>query len=190
MGFIKRLLGKQRPTISKKDIPDMIKVAKFVKWFIENDPLVKVIRNRSSNIIFNEGYRPKAGNLNNPEKYNPNIKELWEWFFTKIYVDLNLLKDANKEEFRDFIDLLDEAGKKTLTNAFKISSKYGLSFENVSYEKEIEKIPEGKEREHFKMNFFEDNVLGAEIRILAWLYHEYFGEWYRLKENKNGKIGN
>ena len=39
----------------------------------------------------------------------------------------------------------------------------------------------------FKVNFLDDCVLSAEIRILAWLYHEYFGEWYQLKENRNDK---
>ncbi len=95
-----------------------------------------------------------------------------------------MLKNANKEEFRQFIDILDEAGEETLITAGKIASKYKLNFDNFIYEKEIEKIPAGTEREWFKINFLDDNVIGAEIRILGWLYHAYFGEWYKLKENR------
>lgn len=185
MGFFKKLFSSKRPILKKMEIPDMEKVAGFVHWFIKNEPLVNVILNRSNNIIFNEGYRPKSGVQNNPESHNPNIGSLAEWFFTKIYIDLNFLKDSSKEKFREFIDLLDEAGKETLTNAGNIGDKYHLNFENFVYEKEIEKIPEGSDREWFKLNFLDDNVLGAEIRILAWLYHEYYGEWYQLKENRD-----
>jgi hypothetical protein len=95
------------------------------------------------------------------------------------------LKDASKDEFRQFIDILDEASTETLTTAGEIATKYDLNFENFVYERKIEKIPARTEREWFKINYLDDNVLGAEIRIFAWLYHEYFGEWYQLKEKRN-----
>jgi len=185
MSIFQKLFVSKRPTLKKKYIPSLDKVAKFVIWFIKYEPISNAISNRSSNIIFNEGYRPKSGIQNNPETYKSNINSLSEWFFIKIYLDLNMLKDANKNEFRQFIDSLDEASIETLTVAGEIATKYNMKFENIVYEKEIEKIPHGKERDWFKINFLADNVLAAEIRILAWLYHEYFREWYQLKENRN-----
>lgn len=185
MNIFQKLFSQKRPTLKKNDIPNFEKVAEFVIWFIKNEPIANAISNRSSNIIFNEGYRPKSGTQNNPESVKPDINSLEEWFIVKIFIDLNMLKDANKDEFRQFIDILDEAGRETLITAGEIATKYDLNFESFVYEREIEKIPNGAEQEWFKINFLDDNVLGGEIRILAWLYHEYFAEWYQLREKRN-----
>jgi len=185
MGIFQKLFGSKRPILKKTDIPSFEKVAEFVAWFMKNDSHVRTISNPSSNIIFNEGYRPKSGTENSPESINPNINSLAEWFITKIFVDLNMVKDASKDEFKQFIDLLDKASTETLITAGQIATKYDFNAARFVYEKEIEKIPAGEEREHFKVNFLQDNVLSAEIRILAWLYHEYFGEWYQLKEDRS-----
>ncbi|MFX1508299.1 MAG: hypothetical protein ACFFDC_19635 [Promethearchaeota archaeon] len=187
MGIFKKLLGKKRPVLERESIPEFGKVAEFVLWFIKNEPIVNTIPNKSINTIFNEGYRPKSGIQNNPESFNPNIKSLSEWFLTKMYIDLNMLKDATNAEFRQFIDMLDETSKETLVTSGLIGEKYDFNFEEFVYDAEIEKIPKGVERDLFKVNFLDDCVLSAEIRILAWLYHEYFGEWYKLKENRNEK---
>jgi len=58
----------------------------------------------------------------------------------------------------------------------ELSSKYGLDMEHFNYERDILKFPAGPDREGFKVNLMRDEVLSAEIRILAWLYHEFFGE--------------
>lgn len=172
------------PTLKKEDIPNFNKVAIFVKWFMKNDELV-TISNPSTNILFDEGYRPKSGMPNDPESINPNISNVEEWFITKIFLDLNMLKDVTKEEFMQFIDILNEASTETLITVGRIALKYNLDFENFVYEREIEKIPAGIERERFKENFFTDSILASETRILGWLYHEYFGEWYLFKELRN-----
>ena len=184
MDILQKLFGSKRPPLRKMDVPSFEKVAKFVAWFIKNDPFAKTISNPSSNIIFNEGYRPKLGTQNSPESINPNISTLTEWFITKIFIDLNMVKDTSKDEFRQFIDLLDKASTETLITSSETAIKYNLKATRFVYEKEIEKIPPGEEREHFKVNFLHDNVLGAEIRILAWLYHDYFGEWYQIEEDR------
>jgi len=185
MSIFQRLFGQKRPALKKDNIQNFEKVAEFIIWFIKNEPIANAISNRSSNIIFNEGYRPKSETQNNPELVKPDINSIAEWFIVKVFIDINMLKDATKDEFRQFIDVLDEAGKETLITAGNIATKYDLNFEKFVYEREIEKIPDGTEREWFKRNFLDDNVLGAEIRILAWLYHEYFGEWYQLREKRN-----
>ena len=185
MAIFKKLFGSKNLTLSKVDIPRFEKVAEFVLWFIKNDPFAKTISNPSSNFIFNEGYRPKSGTQKSPESINPAISSLTEWFITKIFIDLTIVKDASKDEFRQFIDLLDKAGEETLIKAGNIAIIYNFSAGSFVYEKEIEKIPPGEEREHFKAFVLQDNVLGAEIRILAWLYHDYFGEWYQIKEDRS-----
>ena len=102
-----------------------------------------------------------------------------------MFIDLNKLQCVTKQEFLDFIDKLDDEGKETLMTGGLISVKYDLSFDNFVYEKEIQKIPIGEERDLFKSSFLSDNIIGAEIKILAWLYHEYFNEWYNISEKRN-----
>lgn len=184
MNIFNKLFGIKRPVLKRNAISDFEKVAEFVIWFIKNEPIANAISNRSSNIIFNEGYRPKLGAENNPKSVETEVNSLAELFIIKVFIDLNMLKDTTKEEFRKFIDSLAEAGKKTLITAGEISRKYDLNFGNFVYDREIEKIPTGIERELFKINLLEDNVLGAEIRILAWLYHKYFNEWYQIEEKR------
>src|SRR4030066_597449 len=103
MGLIKKLFSPKRPTLAKADIGQVEKVAEFVVWFIKNEPIANAISNRSSNIIFNEGYRPMlVGTDNDTELLNPNISSLPEWFVTKMFITLNELIHASKEEFQGY----------------------------------------------------------------------------------------
>lgn len=184
MSFLKKFFKAQMPTLSKNDIEDIEKVRQLVSWFIQNDPNVSVVSSRSSNIIFNENIKPHFEQDGNPDDFVSNIESLSEWFVTKIFIDLGKLKDASKEEFVQFIDSLCDLSHNFLISAGEVGEKYNLSFEGFIYENEINKIPNGKERERFKENFLKDNVISAEMRILGWLYHEYFDDWYRLKEDR------
>lgn len=175
----------KEPKLKKEEIPNFERVNEFVAWFIKNDSIANTISGISSNIIFNEGSRPLTGAGNDPESFKQDINNLAEWFTIKIFIDLNnSLKDIKKDEFEKFIDLLDETSMETLVAYGDIGIKYDFDMDHFVYEKEIKKIPDGWERVLFKTNFLSDNVLAAEMRILAWLYHDYFGEWYKPKNNK------
>lgn len=170
-----------RPVLSRDETFDENKTAEFVKWFIKNEPFANAISNRSSNIIFEAGNIPSVPHGYNPPK-NKNFDNLADWFVAKLTQDIKELKTASKIEFKNFLDKLGEAGNKTLITAGELAVKYNLNFEKFVYENEIQKIPAGKERDLFKKNFLDDNVIGAEQRILGWLYHEWFGEWYKIPE--------
>ena len=68
--------------------------------------------------------------------------------------------------------------------AGNLASDCDLNMERFDYEREIEKIPPGIDRDRFKLNLMQDALLSAEIRILAWLYHAYFDEKYQLREKR------
>lgn len=172
-----------RPTLKKEDISNFERVSEFVNWFIKNEPIVNVFSGLSSNIIFNEGIRPIIGNSNDPEVFKDDINDLKEWFVIKIYIDLNNnLKNYNREEFELFIDLLNKNSEETLVIYAEIAMKYNFNMEKFVYMNEIKKIPNEHERAIFKVNFLSDNTLAAETRILAWIYHDYFNEWYQPKK--------
>src|SRR3989344_6088466 len=170
-----------RPVLSREEIFDENKTSEFVKWFIKNEPFANAISNRSSNIIFEAGNIPSVPLGYNPPK-DKKFDNLSDWFVAKLTQDIKKLKTASKTEFKSFLDEHGEAGNKTLITAGELAVKYDLNFEKFVYEEEIQKIPAGKERDLFKKNFLDDNVIGAEQRILGWLYHEWFGDWYKIPE--------
>lgn len=170
-----------RPVLSREETFDENKTSEFVKWFIKNEPFANAISNRSSNIIFEAGNIPSVPIGYNPPK-DKKFDNLSDWFVAKLTQDIKKLKTASKTEFKSFLDEHGEAGNKTLITAGELAVKYNLNFEKFVYEEEIQKIPAGKERDLFKKNFLDDNVIGAEQRILGWLYHEWFGEWYKIPE--------
>ena len=170
-----------RPVLSREETFDENKTSEFVKWFIKNEPFANAISNRSSNIIFEAGNIPSVPIGYNPPK-DKKFDNLSDWFVAKLTQDIKKLKTASKIEFKSFLDEHGEAGNKTLITAGELAVKYNLNFEKFVYEEEIQKIPAGKERDLFKKNFLDDNVIGAEQRILGWLYHEWFGDWYKIPE--------
>lgn len=176
------LFSNRRPIINKNDVSDPQKVKDFVQWFLKHEKLVTTLLEPSNNIIFNEGYRPFYEEGSNPEEITKMITSLEGWFITKMFTDLNLLQNAPKEDWRNFIDKLDKLGEKTLITSGELAIKYGLNTKQFIYTKEIVKIPPGKDLEIFKTNYLRDNVLGAEIRILAWLYLNYFNESYKIDD--------
>lgn len=185
MNIFKKLFNKGRPVLKKEDISNFERVTEFVTWFIKNDEIANTISGHSSSILFREGVRPITGDQNDPASIKLDINNLPEWFIIKMFIDLNKLKDAGKNEFEQFIDFLSETSMETLVIVGEMGIKYNFDFNHFVYEKEIEKIPDGWERTSFKTNFLSDNVLSAETRILAWLYHNYFDEWYKPKEKVN-----
>lgn len=173
------ITGEIRMTISRDEVSDESKVKNFVNWWIQGDKFVKSIKNRSTSIIFNEGFCPKIIGKN-PWQYKNKYKNLSEWFIAKIYLDLQELKNYEKKEFKKFVDTLAE--DTSILVGGEIAYKYNLNFENFIYEVELRKIPTEEERKTFKKYYLDDIVISSEARILGWLYYEWFGEKYKPTE--------
>ena len=120
------MFNKKEARLDRKDIPDFDKVIGLVVWFIKNDKLVSEVNSKTNHIIFNEGYRPQ------PELENLNAKanDILDWFCMKLFLVLNFLKDSNKKEFADFIDILSEVDGNSLVQTMEIGMKYDFNFSN------------------------------------------------------------
>ena len=171
------MFNKKEARLDRKDIPDFDKVIGLVVWFIKNDKLVSEVNSKTNHIIFNEGYRPQ------PELENLNAKanDILDWFCMKLFLVLNFLKDSNKKEFADFIDILSEVDGNSLVQTMEIGMKYDFNFSNYIYELEIEKVSNEEERGLLKVYWLTSTVVSSEVRILAYLYAQYFGEPYQIK---------
>ena len=167
-----------RPVINPEDFSNFSIVADFVNWFLRNDKFVKSVYVRSSSIIFSEGIRPSILIGSNPDSYKSNIENISEWFIIKIYLDINTLNDYSESSFHNLMDKIDTASRETIITSGSFFINYNLNTKKFVFEKEILKIPGGIEREAFKRNFLDDNILSSELRILMWLYFNYFNSSY------------
>ena len=96
------MFGQRRPKLIRNDIPNQEKVFTFLAWFIENDQNVKVVTNRSCNLIFNEGFRPRLIKDFGSKEIEYDCNNIIEWFLLRIYCDLNGLKECHEKEFRAY----------------------------------------------------------------------------------------
>lgn len=197
------------PTLGKSDSADALKARKLVQWFIGHDHMVQPIASISCNRIYAEGVRPAYLVLGKPADLGGNQSSLTEWFHHRMAWDVAYAGSLDKSELQSFIDVLDGQGAETMAAAGRISVKYGLSAPgdrlnayyqqlgrgrisvtngqnalNSAYDREVAKIPEAAERDNFKLMYLSDTVLGAEIRILAWLFHGFHGDWYKIPEDR------
>lgn len=183
MGLLGKILRtKQPPMVTRTDFETPQGIFRILSWFLDNDPLVRILSAPGPNIIFEEGFTPYS---DIPDFRNGlTVNNLGSWFGYKLSEDFRLAGDMTKEQLVDKLDELCAVGRKTVVTAGELAREYNLDFEHFLYERELEKIPRGKEREMFKQNYLSDCVIGAEIRILAWVYHEFFGEWYQTREKR------
>lgn len=180
MGFLRNLLGPQRPTISRDDIPNADKMLHFIRWFIEHEQYVTALSNPGCNAIFAEGYRPYASEFDNPDLVpDLEVTSLQQWFMLKVYIDLTFLKDASKEQFAESIEMLEADTTERLSEITRIAKQYDLQLEPFLWRRETAKITDENHLEVFKVYYLQDTVVGAEIRILAWVYRLFFGEWFK-----------
>lgn len=168
-----------RPTLSIGEVLDERKVTEFCMWFLINDSLAQI--GRSCSIIFEAGQKPHV-----PFGYDPSeegkFDTLTDWFVAKMNQDIRQLSSASAPDFKAFVDKLNSAHWPALHAACLIAERYGLNFRRFVYERQIQKIPAGEERHAFKESLLNDAVIGAETRILGWLYHVWFGDWYEPSE--------
>ena len=183
-----RLFGRSPPKLTLADARDFDKLIKFANWFLRNDPLVKPLNGPLCELLWNEGVRPVVANpLTNPElparATGETIPDLPTWFILKIRLDLTTwLSDGTQAQFRDYLDRLDAQGVETLTRVGELARTHGLDLADFVYSREIAKLPDDDTRYDFKENYLTDTALAAETRVLAWLYHDYFNEWYQLPQ--------
>ncbi|GEM_PF-2634772 len=165
------------PSITREECAEEMKVACLVHWFILYDPVVQPLGLKEANSLFQQGYLPPVMVGDDPARYSKKFRSLAEWFAIKILLDLQSLRKASQNAFAVFLGRINQRAAAALAKAGETAARYGLSG-NPLEAKEIEKIPAGWRQEQFKKNLLEVNILTAEMRILGWIYHLWFGGWY------------
>jgi len=167
------------PNISEKELGEFQAVSKFVDSFIKADFQAKQLLNRSNKTLFSQGYRPKIGLINDPEKNADKFNDLLKYFKKKFYLDINSVKPFSKKSFENLIDKLSNFSGETLDCSGRLGIKYDLNLQGrFIFDKELKKIPEGDERNKFKSCWLNDFILSTEVRLMAWIFQGLYGEEY------------
>jgi len=166
------------PAYRAQDPVDEEHVAKYVDSFLRADAQTRQLLNRSNLQLFAEGYRPRIGVPHDPEA-ETKVSDLQTYFARKVYLDLRALSPFKEQTFRDFLDGIADDSGETIMCAGDLAEKYHLNVQGrFVFEKELAKVPAGANRERLKECWLNDAVLGAEFRIVAWIYGEIFGKDY------------
>jgi len=163
------------PKIVKQNITDYNKINLLCDWFINNDTIGKEIQNRSTQILFKEGYRIDDINIS-------EARSAAEYLSKRVFGHLKELKQADKAQFEYYIDDIMNKNDRYFKQALLIGVKYNINYDHFVYEKELAKIKTKKELEEYKYSTFVDTLNTVEARILMWIYHDIFDEWYIAKE--------
>jgi len=159
-----RLLRDQYGGVDYDSLPDVI------QWFLDYDQRVAVIKHAKVEELFQwkQEQSRRAGedvfNFNRAEDrlaigilqsiaHNPTERELHAW----ISQLLNTLEQASK-------------------TTEQVSTSYQLNINNAqSVVAESTKIPATRTREGFLIDCWLESLCTAEVRVLGWLYQEFYG---------------
>lgn len=175
------------PAFQPEDLSSEIALANYVDRFLAQDRMARELLNPSNVMLFSEGYRPRVGIPNDPEAAGSRFDQLRSFFIRKLYLDLRSVSPFTQERLEAFIDQIGTASDTTVICAGEIAVRHNFRVEGrFNFQRELRKVPPGSERETFKNCWLNDAVLGTELRIIAWMYEQLYGEPYVPPHRRSG----
>lgn len=163
------------PKICFPVTPDLVR--DVVLWFITNDKWTREINTRSMFLLHN---------LTWPDRAKPQTQENIEDVGNNpvLYLASVVMKDVeecaeNKDNFRNLIQKLFDLSGETLKESSTIALRYDINTEQFDIDRAMEKIGNIKEQARFASSLCFDRIASARLRILGWIYHELYGEWFK-----------
>lgn len=143
-------------------IPDVI------QWFLDYDQRVAVIKHPRVEEIFQW----------KQEQTRESGEEVFNFARAEDRLAIGILQSvAHNPSERDLhswigqlLNALDRASQATED----VSSAYGLDLDSASIVSESQKIPANNVRDEFLINCWIESLCTAEIRVLGWLYQEFY----------------
>jgi len=191
--------NQEKSVIPKTDEKNFIStphIAKVVEYFISNEKQISLLESECLVSLFNSGYSPLIADedFNNPKKIEEidntaTINTPKKWLIARLWLDLINFRDISQKTntplnkiISDYLEILGKQTNKTLITVGLISKEYGIGDLDGKWESEINKIKDKSKKENFKINYVNDTLLSAEMRILAWIYKELFNKDFKFKK--------
>jgi len=162
------LLRDQYGAVDYDSIPEVI------QWFIDYDQRVAVIKHQKVEELFH--WKQKQTRESGEEVFNFDRAE----DRLAIGIIQSIAHNPTERELHSWIgqllNALDQASRATED----VSAAYGLDMNAASsIVNESQKIPAEKVRTEFLVNCWIESLCTAEIRVLGWLYQEFYRRPFR-----------
>jgi len=163
------VLGRdQYGNVDYDSLPDVI------QWFLDYDERVAVIKHAKVEELFQ--WKQEQSRNAGEDVFNFNRAE------DRLAIGIlqSVAHNPTERELHGWIGQLLNALQQAQQRTEEISSAYKLDMnETESIVEESKKIPASKTREAFLIDCWLESLCTAEIRVLGWLYLEFFGRPFR-----------
>jgi hypothetical protein len=145
-------------------LPDVI------QWFLDYDERVAIIKHPKVEELFH--WKQEQSRQAGEDLFNFNRAE------DRLAIGIlqSVAHHPSERELHGWVGQLLNALQQAQQRTEEIASAYGLDMKDAnSIVAESQKIPASKTREAFLIDCWLESLCTAEIRVLGWLYREFFG---------------
>jgi len=159
------VLGRdQYGNVDYDSLPDVI------QWFLDYDERVAIIKHPKVEELFQ--WKQEHSRSAGEDVFNFNRAE------DRLAIGIlqSVAHHASERELHGWIGQLLNALEQAQQRTEAVSSSYNLDMKSAtSIVVESKKIPASKSRDAFLIDCWLESLCTAEIRVLGWLYQEFFG---------------
>jgi hypothetical protein len=159
------VLGRdQHGNVDYDSLPDVI------QWFLDYDERVAIIKHAKVEELFQ--WKQEQSRAAGEDVFNFNRAE------DRLAIGIlqSVAHNPSERDLHGWIGQLLNALQQAQQRTEEISSAYKLDMkETKSIVEESKKIPASQTREAFLIDCWLESLCTAEIRVLGWLYREFFG---------------
>ena len=149
---------------------DYDSLPEVIQWFLDFDERVAIIKHPKVEELFQ--WKQEQGRAAGEDVFNFNRAE------DRLAIGIlqSVARYATERELHGWVGQLLNALQQAQERTEEISSAYQLDLKQAtSIVKEAEKIPAAKTRSAFLIDCWLESLCTAEVRVLGWLYREFFG---------------
>lgn len=149
---------------------DYDSLPEVIQWFLDFDERVAIIKHAKVEELFQ--WKQEQSRAAGEDVFNFNRAE------DRLAIGIlqSVARYTTERELHGWIGQLLNALEQAQKRTEEISSAYQLDLKQAtSIVKESEKIPAAKTRTAFLVDCWLESLCTAEIRVLGWLYREFFG---------------
>ena len=159
------VLGRDRNgNVDYDSLPDII------QWFLDYDERVAIIKHPRVEELFQ--WKQEQSRSAGEDVFNFNRAE------DRLAIGIlqSVAHHPSERELHGWIGQLHNALQEATKRTEQVSSAYALEIQNdSSIVQESQKIPAAKTRHAFLIDCWLESLCTAEIRVLGWLYREFYG---------------
>lgn len=149
---------------------DYDSLPEIIQWFLDYDERVAVIKHPKVEELFQ--WKQEQGRSAGEDVFNFNRAE------DRLAIGIlqSIAHHSSERELHGWIGQLLNALEQASKRAEEISTTYGLEMtSSQSIVAESRKIPAARTRDSFLIDCWLESLCTAEIRVLGWLYREFYG---------------